>query len=455
MKLINRIIFIALIVNLILPTYAYSFTDTGYKPEIRVIQQEIKREYGINIVLPNEDEDFVNIEKCLAIIEKGLSRFPKGLLKEITNIYLKDKIETNIIINMAEQNSFEIPAEYRMEDKSADITIYLMSNNYYDSCEVVSLDGIIHELGHFICDYLFNYYGYESLSKEFGKLSAGYEYGNWGEGYDKVFVNRNSANNLANDITDLIWVAESHPEKLRKLSKKEIIHNKIEFLADLFDKSFESINEETKLWHDAIPDSPDLWALDTIEYMENKGLIPEEFEGKYDSYITREDFYILSLNLIKTKLGEEEFYNYFNISENKKGLNIDPVNGHIIVDDEIFDEYYSINLCDNKKDIYEAYKIGLINDLNESRFNPEENITRLEAIKLSAYICEKFGINIVDYEEVNFTDSTLLNDYEKLFVYFAVNNGIILGDGNKLMPYKYCTYQEAFILMERVYELIN
>ncbi len=437
-----------------LPTFAYSLVDVENKLDIQEIIQDIKREYNINIEISN-DEDFVNLEKCLSIIEKGLNRFPKGLLKEITDKYLEDGIKTNIIINKAKENSYEIPAEYKKEDKFVNITIYFLSNNYYDSSVVVSLDGFMHELGHLICDYLFRYYSYEILDMEFSKLNKGYEYGIWKEGYNKVFVNQNSANNLSEDISDLIWIAESHPEKLRNLGKKEIIHNKIEYLAKVFDESFESINNETKLWLDTIPDSPDLWAVDIIKYMEKEGLITEEFEGKYDSYITREDFYLLSLNLIKTKLGEEEFYNYFNISQNDNSLNIDPVKGHIIVNDELFNENYNLNLCNNKNDMYEAYKIGLINDFNGTEFNPDENLTRLEAIKLSAYICEKFGINIVHEKEVIFTDLTVLNDYEKLFVNYAINKGLLLGDGNKLKPYEYCTYQEAFILIDRVYEFIS
>ena len=189
--------------------------------------------------------------------------------------------------------------------------------------------------------------------------------------------------------------------------------------------------------------------------MEREGLIPEGFEGKFNSYLTREDFYLLSLNLIKAKLGEEEFYNYFNFSQFENDISLDPIKGEIIVD-EIPNNYYNLELCNNKKEMYEAYKVGLIHDLNDVKFNPDENISRLDAIKISAFICEKFGVDVVaNNKEINLIDLSLLSDYEKLCVYFAINKGLLLGDGKRLKPYEYCTYQEAFILMDRVYKVIN
>ena len=113
----------------------------------------------------------------------------------------------------------------------------------------------------------------------------------------------------------------------------------------------------------------------------------------------------------------------------------------------------SINICNNRKDIYEGYKIGLVNDLNDNKFNPGDNVTWIEAIKMSAYICEEFGINIANYQEVDFSNLSLLKDYEKPYVYFAVNEGLIERNGVKLT--EFCTYQDIYILMDRVYKLIK
>jgi len=458
MKLIKKMICISLILCLATSfMHAFGFTNGIVRPTETEIQKDIENNYGVNIILPQNSIEYMDIDESMAVIENSFSRFPDGVIKEITDSYLSKGIKTNIIINKTENNLLEKPAVYMMSDSSADITINILSNNFYGTSDVVSLDGITLEISRLISDYLYNTYGYNELKLEFEKLNNEYKYGTWGVNYDKVFINQNSATNFNEDISELIWYAESYPEKILNINegKKGIIHKKIEFLSYVFDKNFESVTDETKLWLDAIPSSPDFWAVDDINKMSDVGLIPKDFIGKYESYISREDFCTLALNIVKTRIGEEKFYEYFDIVEPQKSLNINPVNGEVIVDDAISDIFYDINLCKNKEDIYEAYKIGLINNLEDGKFDPRAHITRLEAAKVSTSICEKFGIDITSYDEVDFNDISELGDIEKPYIYFAVSRGILKGYDNKVMPFDYCTYQEAYIMLNRVYVLNN
>ena len=456
MKLIKKMICISLTICLATSfMHAFSFTNGIVQPTVIEIQKGIEKEYGLNIIL-NSSEN-MDIRECMAVIENCISHFPDGLIKEITDSYLKKGIKTNIIINKTENNLLVKPAVYEISNSSANITINILSNNFYGTSDVVSLDGITLEFSSLISDYLYEVYGYNELKSEFEKLNNGYKYGTWGNGYDKVFVNRNSATNFNEDISDLIWYAENYSENILNINQgeKAIIHEKLEFLADVIDKSFVSVTEDTKLWLDAIPSSPGLWAVDDIAEMSKIGLIPKDFEGKYESYISREDFCRLALNIVKTRIGEDEFYDHFDLVKPQKSLNIDPLNGKIIVEDAISDTFYDINLCKNKEDIYEAYKIGLINGLDNGKFDPEAHISRLEAAKVSTSICEKFGIDITSYDVVNFDDMSDLEDIEKTYIYFVVSRGILKGYGNQIMPYDYCTYQEAYIILNRVYLLNN
>lgn len=456
MKLIRKTICIALIISFTTSfMHAFSFTNGIVKPTVFEIQKSIEEKYGLNVILPENINNYINIDECMAVVENGLDRFPDGVIKEITDSYLNKGIKTNIIIKKAENNLMEKSATYRKTNSTVNITINILSNNFYGTSEVVSLDGIMLELSHFICDYLYDVYGYSELELGINRLNLGYEYGTWGSGYDKVYINQNSSTNLTEDISDIIWYAESYPEKILSISsgKKEVIHKKIEFLAQVMDKSFESVTVQTKLWLDAIPSTPDEWAKDDINKMVNIGLIPKDFEGKYESYISREDFITLALNIVKSRIGEDKFYQHFELVKPQKSLIINPMNGEIIVDDAISNIFYDINLCKNKEDIYEAYKIGLVSDLNGGKFNPEANITRLEAAKISTSICEKFGIETTNYDEVDFDDMSELSEVEKPYIYFVISKGILKGYDNKVMPYNYCTYQEAFIMLNRAYTL--
>lgn len=462
MKTIKKVMCFAITFSLILScVQTFGFNQIKGRPLEVEIQKNVLDEYGINIIMPKNSYNYKNIDEIVAVIEISLGRFPKGVIKETTDFYLSKGITTNILINKLDNiNSLNIePALYEMTNLSANIYVNILCQDFYGTSDIVSLDAIVHEIGNFISDYIDNRYGYELLEKEFDKLNNGYKYGDWHDGYEKVFVNINSAKSFDEDIVDLILYAENHPEKLRNIGsgKKEIIHKKIELLASVFSKSFSSITNKTKLWADAIPNKPDIWAVEIINKMQKEGFIPAEFIGKYNSNITREQFYTLSLKMIKNIIGEDEFYKYFEILKAQSSVNIDPVSGDIIVEDIITDVFYDIALSKNKQDIYEMYNIGLVDNDYNGKFRPDDFIKRIEVAKFITNLCHKFDIDISGYNLSNlyFNDINNLNENEKSYIYFCVDTGIIKGYGNSFKSDEYCTYQETFIIMNRVYDLIN
>lgn len=455
MKLINKILCVAVVIVLSLGNmHVYGFTNGVVQPEVCKTKNFIESKYGVKLIFES-GVSIQDVERCIPILEKSLGKFPEGLIKEITDTYLNKDISTNIIICKTDYNLSKKPPEYEIKDHNINFTINLLINDFYASNNILSSDGFMHLMGRFITDYLFEYYGYDLLDREFKRLNGKYEYGTWGKGYEKVFVKNSSAFGLENDISDLIWYAEAYPDKLRNinLKSKEIIHEKIEYLSQVMDECFDSVNEDIKLWLDAMPDYPDEWAEKTIEKMKKEGLIPKEFAGKYETYISREDFYILALNLIKTHLGNDKFYEYFNIPEPVRSYNIDPISGETIFDNCIPEAEFDIDLCDSMEEIYEAYKLGLINFPEEIPFNPEGEMTKLEAVKLAVLICEKFGMDIKVYTPASSVYNSDITDAEKAYVDFAAEKGILTVNIDNLE--EYCTYQEAYIMLSRVYDLLS
>ena len=456
MKIINKTICIALVLLLSSFVTVSGLSDAELCPEINEIQNNIEKEYGINIILAdNKNFSSVNLKECLADIDRCLSFFPEGVIKEIAGAYSKKGLNTNIIIKRSEYGAFKNQVVYVKSEKSVDITVNMISNSICGMHDTVSTDGIMHELGHFLCDYLFEYYGQDKLEREFAKLNGQYSYGTWGDGYSNVFVRKNSANCLNDDISDLIWYSEVHPEKLRNLGRKQIIHNKIEYLANVLDSCFESVTNDSRIWLDAIPNAPDEWAEDIIEGMKNEGLIPENFEGKYEPYISREDFYVLCVHMIKVHVGEQEFYSYFNIAKPEKCFNIDPISGEVILDDKISSSFYKINMFRQKEIIYDAYAIGLINDMEEESLEPEYYITKLDAAKVIYYIYEKFYDDDFKNNELRYGNIDNLSDIEKLYINFAASKGLVRADGNEINPYEYCTYQESYIMLNNLFKMFG
>ncbi len=82
MKLIRKIITIALIISLITSfVHAFSFTNEIVRPTVFEIQKNIEEKYGLNIILPQNSNKYINIEECMAVIESSLDRFPDGVIK--------------------------------------------------------------------------------------------------------------------------------------------------------------------------------------------------------------------------------------------------------------------------------------------------------------------------------------------------------------------------------------
>ena len=450
MRNIKKILCIALMFCF-MGTAAYGLTYETLSEDI--IKDNLEETYGINIIIPNQ-EDYISYKDCLLVLERGLSRFPDGAIKEITEFYSKSGIITNVILSKTEKIS-DLFAEYVLNENSANIYINTMQNSfYYDTC-VASEKGFIHEMGHYVSDYLVNVYGYEKIKVEFDKLNEGYMYGTWKDGYENVFINKHSAKSFKDEIADLIWYTEVNPNLIRNINDGNytVIHKKIEYLASVIDQSFSSITSESKLWHDALPQKPDDWALEAIKTLNESSLIPVEFEGMYNSYITKEDFYTLALNIIENKLGEEKFIKSFELTNKEDFVSIDPINGEIYLDNGDGKLNLDDNICDKKeRRLYEAHQIGLIDE--GWALDSKAYMTRLEIAKLIHYIAKELGMNISDYKVVNYDDISNISDTEKPFIYFVSSNGLLNGDGKSFNPYDYCTYQEAYLMLMRLYNIL-
>jgi len=446
-------ILIAILCFFMLSSQVYGFTKIMEPPNESDIKINIEEKYGINIIINEEDED-ANYTECLLVLERSLRGFPEGVIKEITDFYNKNGISTNIMINETEI-IMDLFSEYSLNGESANVYINALQSSLYSDACIASEESLVHELGHFVSDYLYKVYGHEKLKADFENINKGYEYGLWGDGYDDVFINKHSAMSFNDEVVDLIWYSEVHPELLRNISggEKEIIHEKVEFLADVLNQCLNTITEDTRLWMEAVPQKPDDWAQESIYAMKSASLIPEKFEGMYDAYITRENFYTLALNIIEKKHGKDKFNKGFNISVQEEHVNIDPVRGEIFVDDGTSHMFTDFLICLSNEQIYEAYQMGLISN-DGMDLPPEGYITRLEIAKLCTYIYNELGMDISKYEVINYDDISNVKDLEKPFIYFSASAGILNGYGNSFKPYDYCTYQEAYIILMRLYNIL-
>lgn len=435
----------------ILGTQAFGFSHTTDYKDVN-IKNNLEKTYGINIIVP-ENSDYKYFIDCMLMLEKSIKKFPDNLIKEITDYYSGNGIETNVILDKTE-NIKDLFLVSENDGSTVNIYIKTLESSLYSESFFVSEEAMIHELAHFISDYMFKIYNFDKIKKEFDKLNVNYSYGTWGEGYCKVFVNKHSATSFKDEVADIIWYAEAHPSVIRNINggNTEIIHKKLSMVAEAFNEAFYSVSEDTRLWLDAIPQDPQTWAKDIIAEMRNASLIPEEFDGLYDAYISREDFYKLVLNMLHKKIGEDNLNDYFHIMDYEEHVALDPVNGEIFVDDGInYISYYNL-LCNNNDILYRAHNMGILN--SELFKEPDGYMTRLEIAKVLVYIGNELGMNFSDYEVIDYNDLEKVAENEKPYIHIAASKGFLKGDGLSFKPFDYCTYQEAYIILMRFYNLI-
>jgi hypothetical protein len=429
---------------------AYGFAETIEPLDESEIKTNIEEEYGIKIIYSQDDKN-IDYMDCMLVLERSLRRFPEGVIKEITDYYSQMGIETNVVINKTEKIA-DLFSEYVLADKSATVYINALQNSMYNDECVASEESTVYEISHLISDYMYEIYGHERMKNDFLNFNSGFQYGNWEECSD-VFINKHSAMSFEDEVADLIWYTEVHPELLRTLDsdEKEIIHKKIEYLAEVFDECFDSVSENTRLWMEAVPQEPDKWALETVTQLKNASLIPDEFDGIYDAYITKENFYTLIMNVMESKLGADEQKSSLNMYMQEEYVSLDPVKGEIFMNDGMYVPYSSL-LCSNKEVIYKAYQMGFLG--HDGIAEPDSYMTRLEAAKMFAYIANEQGMDISDYEVINYNDLNDVKDQDKTFIYYAATKGILKGYGYNFNPYGYCTYQETYIMLMRLYNIL-
>jgi hypothetical protein len=246
-------------------------------------------------------------------------------------------------------------------------------------------------------------------------------------------------------MREKLIIFTEHRDTLRYLTDK--IRS---LLAKEFDLIFDSITDKTKLWLDAIPQTPQAWAKGIIGEMKANLLIPDEYDGLYEAYIEREDFYKLMLNMIGIKAREKNLDAYFDLGTYEEHVALDPLKGEVYVSDGMtYTNYYNY-LTKSTDALYQAMQMGIINtdSVNES----QAYMTRVEIAKALVSIGNELGMDISDYEVLAYNDIDKVADSDKPYIYIAASKGLLRGDGLNFKPYDYCTYQEAYVILNRLYK---
>ena len=188
--------------------------------------------------------------------------------------------------------------------------------------------------------------------------------------------------------------------------------------------------------------SPSYWAVDEVTSAASIGLLTENMQCNYQESITREDFCILIINMLKT------------------------YNPHILNTDDLD----AVHFNDTKNgNIETAATLGIVAGVGDDKFNPEGKITRQEAARMlymAATIPERIPTKSEYYDDsyltlikridipYAFNDISQFEHWSALGIQFCYQNNIMFGVGNNLFsPNSTYTREQSYLTVLRLYNV--
>lgn len=169
--------------------------------------------------------------------------------------------------------------------------------------------------------------------------------------------------------------------------------------------------------------NPSPWAKNTIDKMFEWGYMTDEISYSYQENITRKEFCISLVTAIENKTNT-----------------IFPINERIV-----FDDTTDVNIS-------KLVNAGIINGVSETKFAPNDYLTREQAAKIFAYMGDKYISWKISVSDTKFIDDEDISDWAYESVYLMQANSIMEGyeDGG-FRPYVHLTREQAIAMMYRFF----
>ncbi|WP_432663284.1 S-layer homology domain-containing protein [Wukongibacter baidiensis] len=217
---------------------------------------------------------------------------------------------------------------------------------------------------------------------------------------------------------------------------KEIIAGKYDTLTE----SIKFISSELGKYTFSVPEKPkkkffDLdnhsWAKEAVNVMIAKGVVNGRSDTEFDpdSEITRAEFATLIIRMLEYEINDNISIPFEDVDKNSW--------------------YY--------KYVAAAYKNGLINGREETKFDPNGNITRQEMAKVIAKVLENESVNVEENTELDsFEDKEDIATWAKSSAALAAKEGIITGmENGRFAPNEKANRAQAVVMLHRLYKILQ
>ena len=175
---------------------------------------------------------------------------------------------------------------------------------------------------------------------------------------------------------------------------------------------------------DAREEQPSVWAADAVNEAFSVGIIPLEMQLNFGRAITREEFGVLIYNFLNT-----EFW--------------------YLLSDDVSNGFEDTN----RSEIAELHALGIVTGRTETKFAPNEQISRQEAAVI-LYRTSRFINAALAPSEHVFADADEVLEFASKAVSMMYAAEIMRGvGGNQFDPLGTLTREQAIVAVMRMYEL--
>lgn len=191
----------------------------------------------------------------------------------------------------------------------------------------------------------------------------------------------------------------------------------------------------------AAGDTPSNWAKAEVQKGIDTGIVPARLQSKYQTAITREEFAELIVNAVfanseKSYPGVEEYHWTAEKLLNRVTLEVE--------------------FEDAKQDhVKIAYILGSINGVSDTKFAPNNLITRQEAAMMLVNTSHIDGLYYTLPETLNYSDYNQIAEWAEPAVRASDYLGFMKGEGTKFNPTGNITREQAIATVIRLYERIQ
>lgn len=171
------------------------------------------------------------------------------------------------------------------------------------------------------------------------------------------------------------------------------------------------------------------WAKTDIEEMIKLGVVPADIIGNYKSNITREEYAKLASRVLGAITGAEE--------ELEK----------VLVESRFSDTL--------SQEVSDVYKFGIVNGVTDTKFDPNRNISRQEAVVLMSNILQSVRVENLSKEPSKFIDRGAIAKWALEASDICYNAMLFQGTEAGMEPSKPYTREQSIVTMKRLIDFVK